>query len=64
LKTQVQSEEAAQIGSVAALSPNDLIYAQYREAGVIFYRGYTVILYLKISKIIQLFLVSLVATSM
>jgi len=34
-------EEAAQIGSVAALSPNDLIYAQYREAGVIFYRGYT-----------------------
>lgn len=34
-------EEAAQIGSVAALNPNDLIYAQYREAGVIMYRGYT-----------------------
>ena len=35
-------EEAAQIGSVAALRPDDLIYAQYREAGVILYRGYTV----------------------
>lgn len=38
---QNHGEEAAQIGSVAALSPNDLIYAQYREAGVIFWRGYT-----------------------
>ena len=35
-------EEAAQIGSVAALRPDDLIYAQYREAGVILYRGYSV----------------------
>ena len=35
-------EEAAQIGSVAALRPDDLIYAQYREAGVIMYRGYSV----------------------
>ena len=36
------SEEAAQIGSIAALNPDDLVYAQYREAGVIFYRGFTV----------------------
>ena len=41
-KILVFREEAAQIGSVAALNPDDLIYAQYREAGVIFYRGYTV----------------------
>jgi len=34
-------EEAAQIGSIAALNPDDLVYAQYREAGVIFYRGFT-----------------------
>jgi len=35
-------EEAAQIGSIAALRPDDLVYAQYREAGVILYRGYSV----------------------
>ena len=34
-------EEAAQIGSIAALRPDDLVYAQYREAGVIMYRGYS-----------------------
>jgi len=36
-----EREEASQIGSIAALSPNDLVYAQYREAGIIMYRGYT-----------------------
>lgn len=33
-------EEACQIGSAAALEPNDLIFAQYREAGVLLWRGY------------------------
>lgn len=35
-------EEAAQIGGAAALSPADLIYAQYREAGVLVWRGWTI----------------------
>ncbi|CAF3869464.1 unnamed protein product [Rotaria sp. Silwood2] len=33
-------EEATQIGSAAALDPTDLVYAQYREAGILLYRGY------------------------
>ncbi|CAF1152907.1 unnamed protein product [Rotaria sordida] len=33
-------EEATQIGSAAALDPSDLVYAQYREAGILLYRGY------------------------
>ncbi|CAB3382262.1 Hypothetical predicted protein [Cloeon dipterum] len=32
-------EEAAQIGSIAALNNDDLVFAQYREAGVLVYRG-------------------------
>ncbi|XP_032671013.1 2-oxoisovalerate dehydrogenase subunit alpha, mitochondrial isoform X2 [Odontomachus brunneus] len=35
-------EEALQIGSAAALTLDDMIYAQYREAGVLLYRGYPV----------------------
>ncbi len=35
-------ESAAQIGSAAALNSNDLIFAQYREAGVLLWRGYTI----------------------
>ena len=35
-------EEAAVIGSVAALSNEDVIYPQYRESGVFAYRGVTV----------------------
>ena len=35
-------EEAAQIGSISALRPDDLVFAQYREAGVILYRGYSI----------------------
>lgn len=31
-----EGEEAAQIGSVAGLHANDLVYAQYREAGMYF----------------------------
>ncbi|CAM9178875.1 unnamed protein product [Chrysoparadoxa australica] len=34
-------EEATQIGSAAALQPNDTVLAQYREPGVLMYRGFT-----------------------
>jgi len=34
-------EEATHIGSAAALSPEDTIFGQYREAGVLLYRGFT-----------------------
>lgn len=35
-------EEATHIGSAAALDRNDLIYAQYREAGVLIWRGFKI----------------------
>lgn len=35
-------EEAAHIGSAAALSDDDLIYGQYREAGILVWRGFTI----------------------
>eukprot|EP00948_MAST-09A_sp_MAST-9A-sp1_P003299 g3299.t1 len=34
-------EEGAHVGSAAALSNEDMIYAQYRETGVLLYRGFT-----------------------
>lgn len=34
-------EEGIAVGSAAALSEQDVIYAQYREAGVLMYRGFT-----------------------
>lgn len=34
-------EEASHIGSACALTPEDFVYAQYREAGVLLYRGFT-----------------------
>ena len=34
-------EEAAAIGSAAGLDRDDLVFAQYREAGVLMYRGFT-----------------------
>ena len=34
-------EEATHIGSAAGLKSHDIIYAQYREAGVLLYRGFT-----------------------
>eukprot|EP00753_Platysulcus_tardus_P005338 PLAT13191.1.p2 GENE.PLAT13191.1~~PLAT13191.1.p2 ORF type:complete len:466 (+),score=200.00 PLAT13191.1:118-1398(+) len=34
-------EEATHIGSAAALSPEDQIYSQYREAGVLMWRGFS-----------------------
>ncbi|CAF1061695.1 unnamed protein product [Rotaria sordida] len=33
-------EEATHIGSAAALNAKDLVYGQYREAGVLMYRGF------------------------
>jgi 2-oxoisovalerate dehydrogenase E1 component alpha subunit len=33
-------EEGTHIGSAAALNPKDLVYGQYREAGVLMYRGF------------------------
>lgn len=35
-------EEASHIGSAAALTPDDLVYGQYREAGVLVWRGFTI----------------------
>ncbi|XP_023727357.1 2-oxoisovalerate dehydrogenase subunit alpha, mitochondrial isoform X2 [Cryptotermes secundus] len=35
-------EEATLIGSAAALAYNDLVYAQYRETGVLLWRGFSV----------------------
>lgn len=35
-------EEATQVGSAAALELRDLIYGQYREAGVLVWRGFTI----------------------
>lgn len=35
-------EEATHIGSAAGLHRDDLIYAQYREAGVLIWRGFTI----------------------
>ncbi|CAG0891773.1 unnamed protein product, partial [Darwinula stevensoni] len=34
-------EEGTHIGSAAALDPKDLVFGQYREAGVLMYRGFT-----------------------
>ncbi|XP_023341333.1 2-oxoisovalerate dehydrogenase subunit alpha, mitochondrial, partial [Eurytemora carolleeae] len=34
-------EEATHIGSAAALKPKDLVYGQYREAGILMYRGFS-----------------------
>ena len=34
-------EEGTHFGSAAALDTNDVIYAQYREVGVLLWRGFT-----------------------
>mmetsp|Transcript_909 Transcript_909/g.1206 ORF Transcript_909/g.1206 Transcript_909/m.1206 type:complete len:431 (+) Transcript_909:23-1315(+) len=39
---QSTGEEATHIGSASALSPSDLVFAQYREVGVLLWRGFTV----------------------
>ena len=38
---QNSGEEATQIGSASSLTLNDVILAQYREAGVLLWRGFT-----------------------
>jgi 2-oxoisovalerate dehydrogenase E1 component alpha subunit len=35
-------EEASHIGSASALAHDDMVFAQYREAGVLFWRGFSV----------------------
>lgn len=35
-------EEACSVASAAALSPEDWMYPQYRESGILFWRGFTV----------------------
>jgi hypothetical protein len=35
-------EEATHVGSAAGLAPSDWIFAQYREAGVLMYRGFSI----------------------
>ncbi|KAJ3023110.1 hypothetical protein HKX48_004226 [Thoreauomyces humboldtii] len=35
-------EEATHMGSAAALNLDDVVYGQYREAGVLMYRGFTI----------------------
>ncbi|XP_064157177.1 2-oxoisovalerate dehydrogenase subunit alpha, mitochondrial [Anguilla rostrata] len=39
-------EEGTHIGSVAALDPTDLVFGQYREAGVLLYRGFPLDLFM------------------
>ncbi len=35
-------EEACAVASAAALSPDDWLYPQYREAGIVFWRGFSI----------------------
>ncbi|KTG36311.1 hypothetical protein cypCar_00010529 [Cyprinus carpio] len=39
-------EEGTHIGSAAALEPTDLVFGQYREAGVLMYRGFPLDLFM------------------
>lgn len=39
-------EEACAVASAAALEPGDWMYPQYRESGIIFWRGYTPLQYI------------------
>ncbi|XP_027563406.1 2-oxoisovalerate dehydrogenase subunit alpha, mitochondrial, partial [Neopelma chrysocephalum] len=39
-------EEGTHVGSAAALEPSDLVFGQYREAGVLLYRGYPLELFM------------------
>ncbi|XP_025908530.1 2-oxoisovalerate dehydrogenase subunit alpha, mitochondrial-like, partial [Nothoprocta perdicaria] len=39
-------EEGTHVGSAAALADNDLVFGQYREAGVLMYRGYPLELFM------------------
>lgn len=35
-------EEASVVGSASGLEDNDLVYSQYREQGVLMYRGWSI----------------------
>jgi 2-oxoisovalerate dehydrogenase E1 component alpha subunit len=35
-------EEAAGVGSAAAIKPQDMIFPQYREAGAFLWRGFSI----------------------
>lgn len=35
-------EYATHVGSAAAIKPTDIVFGQYREAGVLMYRGFTI----------------------
>lgn len=35
-------EEGTHFGSASALDPGDMVFGQYREAGVLMWRGYTI----------------------
>lgn len=39
---QSTGEEAIHVGSASALHPDDMVFAQYRETGVLLWRGFTV----------------------
>lgn len=39
---QNHGETAAQLGSALALDAADMVYAQYREAGVLLWRGFSI----------------------
>ncbi|CAE7621041.1 bckd-1A, partial [Symbiodinium microadriaticum] len=39
---QSAGEEGAVVGSAAALEPQDVVFSQYRESGVLLWRGFTV----------------------
>ncbi|MGA8164423.1 MAG: thiamine pyrophosphate-dependent dehydrogenase E1 component subunit alpha [Waddliaceae bacterium] len=41
-----RGEEACAVASAAALEPEDWMYPQYREAGIIFWRGFTPLQYI------------------
>lgn len=38
---QASGEEATHVGSAAALEPQDIVFAQYREQGILLWRGFT-----------------------
>ena len=38
---QNAGEEATHVGSASALGPDDVVFAQYREVGILLYRGFT-----------------------
>lgn len=39
---QNSGEEASHVGSAVALKPDDVVFAQYRELGVLLWRGFTI----------------------